>query len=89
MAQNRSREPATGAGDRSDRVAFAREVVYDDDDELIAPDEIADALREHGVTVGTADDGTTAYSDIPPTLSLSACHLAVDLRRDPADFIRD
>lgn len=89
MAQDRSREPVTGAADRSDRVALAREVVYGDDDELIAADELAAALREHGVTVGTAADGTTAYSDVPPALPLSACHLAVDLRRDPAEFIHD
>ena len=71
----------------SDRVDAVRAVVYDDDGELIAAEALDDALEAVGVTVSEADDGTPEYSDVPPGLSLVACHLAVDLRRDPAEFI--
>jgi len=69
------------------RVEAARAVVYDDDGELIAPENLAEALEAAGVTVSVDEDGTPEYSDVPASLSLSACHLAVDLRRDPAEFI--
>lgn len=37
---------------------------------------------------GTKDeDGVLEYRDVPPALSLSACHLAVDLREDLAAFL--
>jgi hypothetical protein len=63
-----------------------RAVVYDDG-ELIAPEDLADALEAAGVTVSVGADGTPEYSDVPPALSLSACHLAVDLRKDPAEIM--
>jgi hypothetical protein len=77
----------TGRTAHADRVEVARSVVYDDAGELIAPEEIEAALQEAGVTVTEAADGTTEYQDVPPELSLSACHLAVDLRKDPAEFL--
>lgn len=87
MARDRSEGPVTGRADVLDRIAAARTVVYDDSGDLIEPGEIEDALREVGVVVSENEDGTTAYSDVPPELPLSACHLAVDLREDPASFI--
>ncbi len=69
--------------DETDRVEAARAVVYDDG-ELIPPEELDDALEAAGVTVSVGDDGTPEYSDVPPSLSLSVCHLAVELRKDPA-----
>jgi hypothetical protein len=78
---------ADTGGYRADRVEAARAVVYDDDGELIPPEELADALEAAGVTVSVGDDGIPEYSDVPPSLSLSACHLAVDLRKDPAEIV--
>jgi len=75
-----------GSATPSDRVDAVRAVVYDDG-ELIAAEALDDALEAVGVTVSEADDGTPEYSDVPPALSLVACHLAVDTRRDPAQFI--
>lgn len=71
---------------REERVAAARAVVYDDD-ELIAPEDLDLALEEYGVGIGESEDGLPEYRDVPRELSLSACHMAVDLRRDPAEFI--
>ena len=68
------------------RVQAAREVVYSDGD-LIGADELDAALEVRGVTVGTAADGTPEYRDVPGNLPLAACHLAVDLQRDPAEFL--
>jgi len=73
------------AGGQS-RVEAAREVVYEDG-ELIAAAALDDALEAYGVTVTEGADGTPHYEDVPPELSLSACHLAVDLRKNPAEFI--
>lgn len=87
MARDRSQGPVTGRAGVADRVEAARSVVYDDAGELIEPDEIHGALRDAGVVVSENEDGTPAYSDVPPELSLSVCHLAVDLREDPAAFI--
>jgi len=88
MAQDRPRESVTDAPAPADRVAAARAVVYDEDGELIAADALADALAAQGVTVTETDDGVPQYEDVPPALSVSACHLAVDLRKDPAEFLR-
>jgi hypothetical protein len=76
--------------ERTEQVIEAtRAVVYADDarETLIAPDSLDDALRAAGVEVGEAADGTTAYDDRGTDLSLRAAHLAVDLRRDPAEFL--
>lgn len=72
-----------------ERVAAARAVVYDDNGELIDPEDLDAALEAHGVIAGVNDDGFREYQDVPRELSLSACHLAVDLQRDPAEFIVD
>lgn len=70
-----------------ERVAAARAVVYDDDEELIATEELDAALEEYGVSIGESEDGLPKYRDVPRELSLSACHMAVNLRRDPEEFI--
>jgi hypothetical protein len=85
MAQDGSDERVTGAS-VTERVLLARSVVYEDG-ELIAPEALDDALSEHGVSVGEDEDGVPVYQDVPEGLSLSACHLAVDLREDPARFL--
>ncbi|MFC6907240.1 hypothetical protein [Halalkalicoccus tibetensis] len=72
---------------REERVAAARTVVYGDDEELITAEELDSALEEYGVGIGESEDGLPEYLDVPRELSLSACHMAVDLRRDPAEFI--
>lgn len=72
---------------REERVAAARSVVYGDDETLIAPNDLNAALEEYGVSVGESEDGLPEYRDVPRELSLSACHMAIDLRRDPAEFI--
>lgn len=87
MAQDRSRESVTDAPAPANRVAAVRAVVYDAEGELIAPNALTDALQEAGVTVTETDDGVPQYEDVPPALSLSACHLAVDLREDPETFL--
>lgn len=94
MAFDESERPVTDDTDsqpptRDERIAAARDVVYDEDGDLIALEELAGALEAAGVTVTESDDGLPEYRDVPRTLSLSACHLAVDLRRDPAEFISE
>jgi len=99
MAQDRPYRHVTDAdsdGDtdaarpsREDLVAAARAVVYDEEGDLIPAEDLDDALRAHGVVVGENEDGGPEYRNVPRDLPLSACHLAVDLRRDPADFISD
>lgn len=74
---------------REERIATARSVVYDADGELIDEDDLEGALEAHGVDVGVIEDGLPEYRDVPRDLSLSAVHLAVDLRKDPAEFITD
>lgn len=64
-----------------------RATVYDANGELIDAADLPDALQERGVVIGENEDGTTAYSNVPEDLSLSAAHLAVDTRRDPEEFI--
>lgn len=66
-----------------------RAVVYVDDDrsEFIDMDDLDNALRAAGVEIIEDDDGTTAYDDVPDDLSIRAAHLAVDLRRDPSEFL--
>lgn len=71
-----------------ERIEAARSVVYEDG-ELIDADALEDALDAHGVDVGTAEDGGTEYRNVPRELPLSACHLAVDLREDPAAFLAE
>lgn len=73
--------------DREERIKAARAVVYDDAGELIDPEDLDDALDAYGVTVGVSSDGLTEYQDVPAELSLSVCHLAVDLQRDPAELV--
>lgn len=81
---------ASVTDDRDDReqsrIEAARAVVYDDD-ELVAPADVDAALEAHGVKISTNEDGTPHYSNVPEELSLRACFLAVDTRRDPAEFI--
>jgi len=72
---------------QEERITATREVVYDEDGELITFDDLDAALEAIGVTVTESDDGLPEYRDAPRAVSLSACHLAVDLRRDPAAFI--
>lgn len=74
---------------RAERVAAARAVVYDADGELIQPAALDDALEDAGVEVGVDEAGRTQYRNVHRELSLSACHLAVDLHRDPADLIAE
>jgi len=84
MARNKG--PITD--DETDHIKPVRAVVYDHG-ELIPPEELDDALEAAGVSVSVGDDGTPEYSDVPPSLSLSACHLAVELRKDPAEIVAD
>lgn len=70
-----------------ERIAAARAVVYGDDEEIIAAEELDAALEEYGVSIGESEDGLPEYRDVPRELSLSACHMAVDLQRDSAEFI--
>lgn len=79
----------TGVADHADRREAARAVVYDENGELIPPGEIEPALEGVGVAVSTDVDGMTVYENVPPELPLAACHLAVDLRRDPAEYIHE
>lgn len=89
MARDESRKPVTEVADHAERLEAARAVVYNEDGELIAPAEIERAIERVGVVVSTDEDGTTVYDNVPPELPLAACHLAVDLRRDPADFVHE
>ncbi|WP_254832723.1 hypothetical protein [Haloglomus salinum] len=74
---------------QAERIAAARAVVYEDDGSLIGRGQLADALREYGVTVEYTENGSTQYRDVPPELPLEACRIAVDLQRDPAAFVGD
>lgn len=85
MAQDGSGNPVTGLT-TAERIDAARAVVYEDG-ELIAPEELDDALCERGVSVSKDEAGNPVYEDVPASLSLSACHLAVDAERDPAAFL--
>lgn len=92
MAFDDSERPVTDDTDaqcptQKERITATREVVYDEDGELITFDDLDAALEAIGVTVTESDDGLPEYRDVPRAVSLSACHLAVDLRRDPAAFI--
>ncbi len=64
----------------------AREIVLDDDGEVIAPEALDDALREHGIEIGTSPDGYQELrnaEDLPTAL----IHMAVDTQQDPADVL--
>lgn len=87
MAQDGSEGSVTRPVDDDDRIKAARAIVYDDNGDMIDPDDLEEALRAAGVTVTETDDGTTEYDNVPSDLSLSACHLAVDLREDPETFL--
>ena len=93
MAFDESERPVTDDTDprptRDERVEATRAVVYGADGELIEADDLDAALEAVGVTVGESEDGLPEYRDVPRAVSLSACHLAVDLRRDPAEFISE
>jgi hypothetical protein len=80
-------DTATRHPTREERLAATRDVVYDEDGELITADELGVALEAIDVTVTESDDGLPEYRDVPRAVSLSACHLVVDLRRDPAAVI--
>lgn len=69
------------------RIELARDVVYDEAGEIIDMDEIDAALAEHGVSVTEGIDGNPVYDNVPEGLSLSACYLAVELQKDPSEFI--
>lgn len=64
----------------------AREIVLDDDGEVIAPGTLDDALRKHGVEVGTSPDG---YRELRNAEALSTVliHVAVDSQQDPSDVL--
>jgi hypothetical protein len=97
MAQDRSegrlaidpeRERERYEARKPERIERAREIVLDEDGEVIAPEELDDALREHGVEIGTSPDGYRELrnaADLPTGL----IHLAVDTERDPADVLDD
>lgn len=92
MAHDPVADDSTDAADRpsrEERVETARAVVYDDAGELIDAEDLDDALRAYGVDVGESSDGYPEYRNVPRELSLSVCHLAVDLRKDPAELIAD
>lgn len=74
---------------RDERVEATCAVVYGESGELIDAADLDAALEAVGVTVGESEDGLPEYRDVPRAVSLSACHLAVDLRRDPAEFITE
>lgn len=78
-------EPPT----REERIAAARSVVYDSDGDLIDEDDLEAALKAHGVDVGVNEKGLPEYRNVPRELSLSAVHLAIETRDDPAEFIVD
>lgn len=89
MASNRyltDAESGRASSSREKRVAAAQAVVYDDNEERIAAEELATVLEEYGVDIGGSEDGLPEYRDVPRELSLSVCHTAVDLR-DPVKFI--
>lgn len=95
MAQDRSEERLAIDPDREreryearkrERIERAREVALNDDGEVIAPEDLDDALREHGVKVGTSPDGYRELrnaQDLPTGL----IHIAIDTGRDPADVL--
>lgn len=92
MAFDDSERPVTDDTDsrrptQEERITATRDVVYDEEGELITFEDLDAALEAIGVTVTESDDGRPEYRDVPQAVSLSACHLAVDLRRDPAAFI--
>lgn len=76
--------------ERTERVIEAtRAVVYvgDEHEEFVDPDDLDDALREAGVEAVEWSDGETGYDDRGTDVSVRAAHLAVDLRRDPEEFL--
>lgn len=87
MVTNDSGATTGGATTRVDRIEAARGVVYSDDGEFILPHQLGAALEAYGVDVSETRDGIPAYQNVPPEISLAACHLAVESREDPAVFI--
>ncbi|HET7325482.1 MAG TPA: hypothetical protein VFJ06_14235 [Halococcus sp.] len=94
MAQEQEPEPGPEgwirSPERTERIIEGtRAVVYADDDrsEFIDPDDLDDALREAGVKTVEWADGETGYDECETDVSIRAAHLAVDLRRDPAEFL--
>lgn len=87
MARDRRREPVTDVPPPSDRIELVRDIVYDEAGELLDPDDLEASLEAHGVTVSEDEDGNPVYRDVPDGLSLSACHLSVELREDPETFL--
>jgi len=95
MAQDRSegrltidpeRERERYKARKPERIERAREIVLDNEGEVIAPEELDDALREHGVEIGTSPDGYRELrnaADLPTGL----IHMAVDTGQDPADVL--
>lgn len=95
MAQDRSEERLVIDPDREleryearkrERIERAREITLDDDGEVIAPEDLDDALREHGVEIRTSPDGYRELrnaADLPTGL----IHMAVDTGQDPADVL--
>lgn len=76
--------------ERTEQVIEAtRAVVYVDDErkEFVDPDDLDDAFREAGIEVVEWSDEETGYDDRETNVSLRAAHLAVDLQRDPAEFL--
>lgn len=74
---------------REERIAAARGVVYDEDGDLIDETELEDAIEAYGVDVGVNEEELPEYRNVPRELSLSAVHLAIDTREDPAEFVTD
>lgn len=88
MAQEQSRW--VRSPERTEQVVEAtRTVVYvnDEHEEFVDPDDLDDALHEAGVKSVEWSDGETGYDDRGTDVSLRAAHLAVDLQRDPAEFL--
>jgi hypothetical protein len=95
MAQDRSegrlaidpeRERERYEARKPERIERAREIVLNDDGEVIAPEDLDDALREHGVEIGTSPDGYRELrnaADLPTAL----IHMAVDTGQDPGDVL--
>lgn len=88
MAQEQSRW--VRSPEQTERVIEAtRAVVYTDGDyeKFVDPNGLDDALREAGLETVEWSDGETGYDDRETDVSLRAAHLAVDLRRDRAEFL--
>ena len=75
---------------KPERIERAREIVLDDEGEVIAPEDLDDALREHGIEIGTSPDGYRELrGEAAAYLPTALVHMAVDTQRDPAAVLSD